>query len=542
MNNLKLYKFRSIDFSLLFLGLITIIIYLSRVNIGLDFSDAGYSLARYRLFSGEGLDNNFFLSNKLGSLILNFNNTAMFLRFISYSIYSVLTIISYTFWNKKLKSKKISMLSAVTSLLFAMSFPLEILHNSITAIILFTIFIVFVKYEENRDNLMLALLSILSVLSIFFRVSNIAFIVVIFLYLLMYNKKDCLKYILYIIVEFAFIVLILVILNKFDRVVHLLEYFKFLLFNKTNHNMLLLAYRLIFNFAFILIPIYFIEFIDRKLIKHYVDFLDLKISNILIILGIIISLFMGYSLYGNYEIFPLNSLFYKMFLIVLYLSLFNFRKNKTFKIAMFLFFALPFGTSNIFYYQKICMFLVMPMLFLSLENYILKRKYLHYISTAICCALVVIMTYIYPYRDEIIFNLKYESNVPQLKGIKTSEEKVKSLNRVSEVLNSINWKEYRLITDGSIPLFSYITEAYSVHKTTWPDLDSYSLKKYRQDIELLTKKMVIVKTKVPTVKNYWKYDEIFDSTTTEKEKILYREIENRKLKKIYEDDFFIIWN
>lgn len=543
MENFKRKIIRNVDFTLIFLFSMIFLLFLTRVNIGLDLSDGGYSLARYRLFSGDGLDNNFFLSNKLGSLILKVYNRAVFLRFISYFIYSSLSVIAYFYWKNIIKSKFICALSSLISLVFALSFPLEILHNSITALLLFVIYIVFVKFEKKKDKKYLILLSILSTVSILFRVSNVVFIFSISMYLYLYDRSNLKYYVLYLLIQIIFIFLVLFAIGKFDKITRVFNYLIFLLFNDTDHNILKLIFNISLNAVFIFIPII--------IIKKYSRIYDNKISNLeetylMIIFFILLLSILSYLFFDKSDVFLINSIFYKLFLISLYSSFLllldtRISKNPVFKIAIFLFCSLTFGTANLFYYNRICMFLVIPIWFFRLMEFKIKKKYVYYVGYVVSLISVLTLTFIFPYRDEAIFNLKYETNIPQLSGIKTSYTKANSLNKVKRVLSGIDWKEHRLITNGSIPIMSYISNAYSVHNTTWPDLPSYSLKKYKQEIELVTKKIVIVDTKFSATRNYWEFDENYDSQLTEKEKVLKEEIAKRKMKKIYEDDFFRIW-
>lgn len=516
-------------------------IYFLRVNKGLDLSDAGYSLARYRLFSGQGLDTNFLLSNKFGNLILKINNNAYFLRLVSYIIYVILGVISFLFWKNHNYSNKISIISSVISIIIALEFPLEIIHNPLTSLFVFIIFIFTIMSIEKDEISWIIISSYISCVLVLLRISNVFFIISIFAFLLIKDYKRALIYISNIIIGFLLVLFLIYISGRIERIFELVNFLKYALIKSSSHNILSLL-KLYFRDAFfIVVGVFVFSIADKK-----IDFKFNQEQNVLlVILFVVAYIVLGYIFVPIKNVFEIKSVFYKlMILLISYYAFTAFRIRDNFleKLSIVIFFTFTLGTSNIFHYCKIAMFFVLPP-FLTWANKNIKQYFVS--SSVVSIALVSVISLnsiLFPYRDELIFGLNYETSIPNLKKIKTSKIKAESLNRIYKTLNTIDWNKNRLITDGSMPMFSYITEAYSVHNTTWPDLPSYDINKYEKEINKAKKGIVIIDNKLATINNYWIYDSDYNSRLSDKEKILQNVINERKLKVIYEDKNFIVWN
>ena len=87
----------------------------------------------------------------------------------------------------------------------------------------------------------------------------------------------------------------------------------------------------------------------------------------------------------------------------------------------------------------------------------------------------------YVYRDTSKKLLDYEVNIKEYKGIKTSIERAEYLEKLVGILKP--YDEYQLIAMGDFAIGYVITDMVPFFSSSWPDLTSFSIERFRKEIE-----------------------------------------------------------
>lgn len=515
--------------------LFVVVLGISFLPLGLDMSDAGYSLSRYHLFSGQGLDTNFLLSNKLGSMLLRASNNALTVRVFSYVVYCLSTVISLIVWHKFIDSNRSLFIAGIVSLLLAFAFPMEIIHNAISCFFLVLLQLFMAQYLREHSPIWTLFLACTVLLSTLFRITNLVFFIPLFFIIYSIDKNHSLLFALYM---FSFVLLSIIaitLLGKSQKLIAMARFLFGLLLGETKYGVRAVAFHLFRDGLLIVCGVLFYE---KVVVPREFNFFKEKriLTTFVLMITFIIVFFMS-----NYKqnIFMWKSISIRALitaLVICYLHMPEEAKEMG-QLSFGLFFFVGFTSGNAIYYYDIAMILVMPIFvnwcFLSTKNTIKPLM----LSVLLANLFLIVA---FPYRDEMIINLTENVQANGLRMIKTSKKKAASLSELTFVLKKINWKECRLLTNGSIPMISYLTGAYSVHNTTWPDLETYSFYKYENELQGLRHDLVIVMTKVNMVNNYW-LPYKFDRAPTAKEKLISKEIERRNLKIFYQDQYFVVW-
>ena len=107
------------------------------------------------------------------------------------------------------------------------------------------------------------------------------------------------------------------------------------------------------------------------------------------------------------------------------------------------------------------------------------------------------------------------SIIPKVSGMKTTDANAESLDELYEALSSENLLEEKVLLFGAVPGLAYVFDMEPAINTVWPDLDSYSVQKFDDQLMDLAlsevKPVVVIGNEMPEYANiHEKYDILLD--------------------------------
>lgn len=142
---------------------------------------------------------------------------------------------------------------------------------------------------------------------------------------------------------------------------------------------------------------------------------------------------------------------------------------------------LTLGTDNGWYYQSV--FVMLPLAgVMVLWNQVGKlysehRKYINLVTffmVSVIAAYGIRYATTFVYRDEPHEQLKYDVDVAQLQGMKTSEGRARALEDLQKQLVQAEKENETLIVLGDCPMALAFTELKPCFSSVWPDLESFA--------------------------------------------------------------------
>ena len=177
-----------------------------------------------------------------------------------------------------------------------------------------------------------------------------------------------------------------------------------------------------------------------------------------------------------------------------------------------------------------------------------KIKYEH--NKALPVRITIFLTVIFASIQGLFFSMDYifreESFLegdfavikdnPVLKNIRTSKSNAYDIEELSRFIYGKGYNEKKAIFYGNIPMISYAMQMPSAISTSWPDLESYSLKELNDDIASMTDYPILIFG----CKNEENNSEDVVDITTEKEEVIMKYIKEQKYVEIFRNNSFFV--
>ena len=151
---------------------------------------------------------------------------------------------------------------------------------------------------------------------------------------------------------------------------------------------------------------------------------------------------------------------------------------------------LTIGTDNGWYYQSV--FVIFPLSAVTLLWYcywnVCKEK--QYIRIMVCFMLLVITSFgvkymtTNVYRDSAYEELVAEADISVLKGMKTTPEKAAALEELQRELCALEDEYSTMAVLGDCPIAYTFTELEPCFSNPWPDLQSFRFEKFQEEIDM----------------------------------------------------------
>lgn len=159
----------------------------------------------------------------------------------------------------------------------------------------------------------------------------------------------------------------------------------------------------------------------------------------------------------------------------------------------------PLGSNNHLYSPMNNLFLVIPFVFECLRRWWIAVKNRVVEAVPILCAVFLVLAFAqgvlfgatFVFRDGISGE-KRDSQVTDnavLAGMWTNSENATKLNGLNQFLMDNALKGKNVILFDNVPAISFYMDLQPVLSTTWPDLDSFSAEKLREELQLVGKNM-----------------------------------------------------
>jgi hypothetical protein len=206
----------------------------------------------------------------------------------------------------------------------------------------------------------------------------------------------------------------------------------------------------------------------------------------------------------------------------------------------------PIGSNNLTYPVLNNLFIVAPITLWMMRRLMqrLGERHLNFAwQSAITVVIVILLV------QSVLFHIKFAfldgddgtvrdaraSSIAKVQHMVTGENNAESLMELAEVLRDKNLLDKKVVLFNNVPGLSYIFDLEPAMNTVWPDLDSYSISEFENQIAKLQQSdaghFVIMGT---TMRDYHGAERKYD--------ILMDYIANRGYNKVFESDRFIVYS
>lgn len=152
-------------------------------------------------------------------------------------------------------------------------------------------------------------------------------------------------------------------------------------------------------------------------------------------------------------------------------------------------FVLTIGTDNGWYYQSVFVIFPLTAVMVLWKYYWKDNSYKKYARVVFIFIILGIGTFgikyvaTNVYRDSAYEELEVKVNVPSLAGMKTTSERSESLENLNAVLKQYEQQYTSLAILGDCPLAYEFTELSPFFSNPWPDLQSFSFEKFKEELD-----------------------------------------------------------
>lgn len=521
-------------------AVILFILPLWRINIGVDFTDVGYSYGNFENFSSmEGMwVLATYLANVIGHLftLLPFGHTMIGMNFYTGLVLSGILIFSYSYLSKILPTWIVFF-----GEVFAFSLcwcPTAILYNYLTYLFMTLALYYLYKGLMQERTMYLIVAGALLGANVFVRFPNLAemgFILILWYDAIMQKKGwkvgilDTLKCILGYLVGFLSIFAIILIIYGWDQYQGMLLSLTNVGGNVEGYGPIQMILSVVMNYVQLLrwiwIPTLCVALTQWIFVKVKHTF-----SKVVICIlggGAFLSIFAYF--YYKANLFSRNGYndyssiyFWAMFFLVVsiffdLLILFKKEESREIKLLAVISFMIlvitPLGSNNAVYSNFNNLFLVAPLTFYGLYQYLLKKQFRKkYLPIQLAMLLLLLVTMvqcfmfktIYTFRDAGLTSVDTvvtENEV--VKGMKTTAEKAETIEELTSYIKENGFEEREVVMFGYAPAMPYFLELKPATSSTWPYLDSYSPDEFACSLRQAGGALVLLNTeKYPDIMAY----------------------------------------
>lgn len=582
---------KSVDYIKLILIGMCIILPFIGINKGLDVTDTGYIINSYKFVYSNPDSINFAIiftsmfGNIISKLLTLINvPTYLGLRIVA-SIASLCTCFIVVKFLKVYFDEKILIIGSIFTLLLARGHISILMYNNLSAFVGTIICIFLMKgiiYEKNKY---IFLSGILLGINIFIRISNLVQLVILFgiIYYGVQTKniRNMVRSIGIFLAGMlsSVITSVIFLVNIFGekRLMSMVNiYSKEAMKSKDSHSIfdsIKINFNQGINGVFWITLLFALSIILYYIFKNNKRIID-NIRNIYFLFILIPLIFIVFKYIGLDKVIVFNKiykLFYSVyqpfsiavaFFSILVLTNCFFTKgssideNTILIIAFLLMIAMPIGSNQGFAILYQSFYIQAPLLacyiwrIISKKNVNVKEIFQNSMIILICVYLTLMLlcrNITYVYRDNSI-NDKYSIKNDKLRGIKTNKQRA---NDVEEVINSIDKyvdSNRKLITYGSIPLFSYLLDMSPFFDgfNGWIEMDQLSVESMKNSLENTKEYPLIIISNVGTNNSIWPDNQtkiIMDEI--KKSDVKYELINNyiceNNYERVFENDSFTVY-
>ncbi len=435
--------------------IITLIVLIWATNKSFDFTDESFYAIGY--YFNLDIDNTVIFFHKIYNFFFGFLNFTLLqnrLLAIILTLACSLTLAynSLLYFNLKDKFLLLTTTSTIGFLGYFI-YPMALSYNSIGALLIMLIISATLNYLNKRKKVMLFLIGFLATLIVLNKFTNLLFLVLGLIGVLFFNYKEFKFSKKGLALSTGILVIgtlfpLLILFPSIKELKELINGFFYGLSLSTSHDLGEMISRFnnellrLLSFSIYLIPIITL----LMLLTFSKKALFLKHQSLIISITIILTfLFLEYSTHGFTGPYNVSVFYYLIFLTSLSLILFYNKKIKAKKEFLFglVFIVTPFiislGTNNSLFIHFTFNGGVFGLgLFLIISNIPNNRlKYLLIIITVLTASFQISYNKINnPYRSEALtFQTEEITNIPYLKGIKTTPEIATTINELKELKN-----------------------------------------------------------------------------------------------------------
>lgn len=510
---------------------ILFILPLLKINIGIDITDTGYSLGNFENMpemSGMWVIA-IYLSNILGYFftLLPFGHTMMGMNFYTGLMLSAILVFSFLFLRKTIPT---SIVFVGEILAFSLCWcPTPILYNYFTYLVMTVALYFLYKGLLSEKSKFLIIAGCLLGVNVFVRFPNlveVGFIVIVWYDAFLQKKGwkkgiyDTFKCIIGYLIGFGAIFLIALLNYGLNQYIGMLKSLMNIGTDIQGYGPMSMVTRVLKEY------IEHIKWIWMAILCILiVQFIYSKIKNM--ILKIITCVFGGFLFAGIFVYYYKNGLFSKtgynsyssMYfwgMLFLLISLFSaifllIKKDAKREIrllaatSLMVLIITPLGTNNMVYSNFNNLFLVAPITFYTLHQYVLRKelrkKYLP-AQVAIFAVLAIVMVQCFLFKTVFTFrdvgltkelNTKISQN-EVLKGMKTSAARADILEDMWLFVDKNRMQNREVVVFGSAPAIPYMLQLKPALTSTWPDLPSYSYEEFACSLRQTKEPLVIINT------------------------------------------------
>lgn len=493
------------------IGLIIVIWPLVFLNKGIDVTDTGYVLSKYKyVFTQQSLNTFRILFSELtGGILYKIapSHQLLFLNLCGYISYLLIGTMTYSMF-KEYMNKNLLLVAILIASFFTKRYLTIISYNTFTALVLCLGIYLLINALKKDNDKMLFFSGVVLASSMFFRLPNILqlslVLVIVWYYYFCLKNTELTKKKLYVFFagvssSFFIAMTIAIYFLGWNNIILENSATAKLSVSDDSHGIVNMLYRILAELKVgivVLIKIFcgLISLIFFSKVLKFIanDKFIMTLTGIFVIIfsGIIAFMKMDYSTY-----------LYILSVLSITLSIyfaFKYRKKKStlstlITANLIVALIIPLGTDNgLGHYAT---FLYLPLvtifciLFLELQEYYKTNKKVFFDITYALMLFLLLTGLItgfnlatkYVYRDAPNHELKYSVNSSVYYGMKTSQERSKALNNFVEIMKL--YKDQELLSYGEFTIGFLLTDMKPFFKTVWPDLASFSLATFQQQLQ-----------------------------------------------------------
>lgn len=477
---------------------------------GIDVTDTGFILSKYKYAFSPNSLNTFALlfSDFAGGILYKIvpSHQLFFLNFCGYIAYLLIAIMTYSMF-KEYMNKSLLLTTIFISSLFTKRYLTIISYNTFTALVFCLGIYILINALKKDNSKLLFFAGVVLSSSMFFRLPNILqlglwFVVIWYYYFCLCEKKIMLKKVIVftggILVGLIAIGVLLVSFYGLEQTfIDNKDIMTMATKSDDGHNIITMMKRIFMDCmkgAILLSGIIFVLSIFNLLKEKIYEVFTLVMA-----FTISFFLFKLYTVYyidfitkGYLMIIAVASIFLSIYAIAYY------RKSLPLLSALCVAglltsLTISLGTDNGIKHYAIFLHLPLTIVICVLSNIVsgkikIKNKYILKSIYPVMASFLFLGLTIgfnlatkYVYRDAPNSELRYTVNHPVYYGMKTSEERARALNNFIEIMKP--YKNEELLSYGSFTIGSLLTDMNPFFKTVWPDLASFSLATFQQQLQ-----------------------------------------------------------
>lgn len=507
------------------------------INKGFDLSDTGYILNSY-VFAHSSPDSiNFSIigTSLLGNVLTNIFNFFSIPSYIGFKLitsimFFILSILVIKVLRNYITNVNLLILSEIIAVFLAKGHIQTLMYNNLSAFILtISALLLITGLIENKDYLIF-ISGILLGFNFFTRISNIVqilFVITIIYYKRKIVTKEIIYYILGCFISSVLVLIIISILYGLEDLSQMLSvYLSESVSSNDSHSVLdsvriNLMQGLIGLFWLILLyGIYYLISKKYSKINNYQYYCIALMLPILFVILKYTSLLRLYFIDKFYLYFyslhlPFSILIAFFCILTLYYCFIKKEKNE--KIALILLagfielITLPMGSNQGFILLYSCFFVQLPVLLYILFND--KKCIVNVFIISYFLSMLIMRNSTYLYRDTFVETNYSFTTIPKLKYVKTSKERVNSIESLYNYFEKNNYEDMKLITYGSIPLLSYLLDIppFFNDYNGWIEMSQCTLENMKLQLTNRKKDPIIIISKTDVNNNVWPTKETRDN-------------------------------